>query len=139
MKLAYLDSCICITRYEGIPVYKTIIDQKLHDLAEEGWMSCISGVVLLEALLKPLKNSEKELVQKYRDLFKTTRMLKNYSNVFKDALQIAQTENLNVVDSIHVAIAKHYGCQFFVSSDPHFRDLKSIPPFWIDLSESFTK
>ena len=139
MKLAYIDSCIWITQIEGLSVHQTIIDRKLSDLAQEGWTSCISEMVLLEALLKPLKNSQAELVQKYRDLFKTTRMLKNYSNVFKDALQIAQTENLNVVDSIHVAIAKHYGCQFFVSSDPHFRDLKIIPPFWVDLSESFTK
>ena len=138
MKLAYLDSCICITRCEGIPVYKTSIDQKLQTLTDEGWSLCISEIVLLETLLKPLKNNQTELVQKYRDLFKTMRMLNNYAEVFQEALQIAQTENFNVIDAIHVALATHYDCHLFVSSDPHFRHLRTMTPAWIDLSQNFT-
>lgn len=37
MKLAYVDSCIWIARIEGLTDYKTIIDDKLQNLAQEGW------------------------------------------------------------------------------------------------------
>lgn len=133
MKLAYIDSCIWIARVEGLVRYKQIIDKKLNDLAEEGWIFCASELVTLEILTKPLKENNDNLAQIYRKLFEKVRILKNYSNIFKDALLISQTENLKGMDSIHVAFADHYKCKRFVSSDPHFADLKIIPALWIDL------
>ena len=54
--------------------------------------------------------------------------------MFEQAIMIAQTENLKAMDAIHIAIAIHHGCQCFVSSDSHFKNLTIIPPVWIDLS-----
>jgi len=91
-------------------------------------------VVLFEVLLKPLKSSQKELVQRYKNLLEKMKKLKSYPNVFKDALQIGHLENLKGFDAIHVAIAKHHRCTLFVSSDPHFRNLRTLTSHWIDLS-----
>jgi predicted nucleic acid-binding protein len=137
MKRAYIDSCIWVLEIEGLPAYQNIVDRELQCLTEDGWKFCTSDVVLFEVLSKPLKNGQKELVQRYKNLFKKMKKFKGYANVFKDALLIAQSENLKAMDTIHVAIAKHYHCQLFVSSDPHFRDLKAITPYWIDLSKNF--
>ncbi len=135
MKLAYIDSCIYISRFEGIPEYKAIIEKKLQQLALAGYISCISELVSLEVFVSPLKKGQTELVLQYRSLFQRTKTLPVYSEVFKDALQIAQSDNLRAIDALHVAMATYHGCQVFVSSDPHFRNLTTVTPHWIDLSQ----
>ena len=132
MKLAYIDSSIHIALFEGIPSYQAALSQQMIQLAQRGWMSCISEVVMLE----PLQNGQDILTQQYRKLFDTLRVFENYPLLFADALRIMQAERLKIIDALHVAIAAHYDCQLFVSSDPHFRSLKTIRPYWIDLSDS---
>ena len=136
MKRAYVDSCIWITRFEGKAVYKHLIHAKLDALAEAEWEFCISEVVSLEVLVKPLRLGALEEAQKIRVFLQTMRQFKNYAGVFADALRIAQSENLKAMDAIHVALAQQHQCELFVSSDPHFRSLKTIRPYWIDLSDS---
>ena len=133
MKLAYVDSCIWIVLMEGSPKHQQIVDQKLHDLAGEGWIFCISEAVILEILAKPLKQDKDNLIQLYRETFNKVRILKNYPHVFNHALSIAQTENLKGMDAIHVAFADHYNCDGFVSSDSHFMNLKIVQPLLINL------
>jgi predicted nucleic acid-binding protein len=136
MKLAYIDSCVWIARVEGLPEYQKVIDADLQALAEDGWRFCTSDVVMLEVLVKPLKENQDQLVQIYRNVIQKLKALKNYSAVFKNALALTKSENLKGMDAIHVAIAEHHNCQLFVTSDPHFRNLKIIPPKLIDLSAS---
>ena len=136
MKLAYIDSSIYIALFEGMQSYKATLSQQMIQLAQSGWMSCISEVVMLETLAKPLQNDQSVLTQQYRKLFDTLRIFENYPLLFTDALRIMQVERLKIIDALHVAIAVHYDCQLFVSSDPHFRSLKTIRPYWIDLSDS---
>lgn len=135
MKLAYIDSCIYIARVEGISAYKTVITEHLQKLAQDGWVTCISKLVELEILFKPFKDEQHLLIQQYRQLFDALNVVNNYPELFEDAQQIIQRETLRVIDALHVAIARHHNCLLFVSSDPHFRDLTTITPYWIDLSQ----
>jgi predicted nucleic acid-binding protein len=139
MKLAYIDSCVWIARVEGLPEYRDAIDTNLRNLAEDGWTFCISDVVALEILAKPLKENRDELVNIYRNLLQKMRTVKNFSSVFKSALLLTKSENLKGMDAIHVAIAEHNNCQIFVTNDPHFRNLKVITPKLIDLSKSLAR
>lgn len=59
MKLAYVDSSVWITRFEGLKEYRPIIDAKLTELAQDGWSFVVSEAVALEVLIKPYKNEEK--------------------------------------------------------------------------------
>jgi len=136
VKLAYIDSCVWIARVEGLSEYKNIIDANLQTLAEEGWMFCTSDAVALEVLTKPLKENQDNLAQIYRGLFQKMRTIKIFPAVFKNALLLTTAENLKGMDAIHVAIAEHNNCQLFVTSDPHFRNLKAIIPKLIDLSKN---
>ena len=136
MKLAYIDSCIYIARFEGIPSYQKVITEHLFALAQDGWIACISELVMLETLCKPLKTGQHALIEQYRHLFDALNLLKNYPDLFEDAQRIMQNEGLNVIDALHVSIAFHDHCQLFVTSDPHFRSLKTIRPYWIDLSDT---
>ena len=137
MKRAYVDSCIWITRFEGKSAYKNVIEEHLMRLAADGWEFCASDAVFLEALVKPLQEQHAEEAQKIRAFLETLHRLKTHVGIFIDAaLRIAQRERLKAIDAIHIAFAQHHQCELFVSSDPHFRSLKTLRPYWIDLSGS---
>ena len=134
MKLAYVDSCIWITMIEGLNEYRQIIDSKMRALSEDGWIFCVSDIVYYEVLLKPAKNNQVKLMKIYRSIFDKLKIVKNYSDLFKDALLLGQSEDLKGIDLLHVAIARHSNCQRFITTDPHFTQLKSIEPVFIDLA-----
>ncbi len=133
MNLAYVDSSVWIARIEGLPNYRKNVNSCLQELMNAGWLLCASDAVLLEVLPKPHKDNNERLVRIYDSLFEQTKILKSFPNVFKDALKISQSENLKAMDSVHLAIAKHHACERFVSTDPHFKNLKSVLSIWIDL------
>jgi predicted nucleic acid-binding protein len=133
MKLAYLDSSVWIARVEGLPEYRTILDNVLSELLQDGWQFCVSDIVLLEVLAKPYKQSHAELVSIYHRIFEKTRRLKIPADLFSNALLVVQAEQLNAMDALHIALALHHRCQRVVSTDKHFRGLKAISTVWIDL------
>lgn len=133
MKLAYTDSSVWITRIEGLPEYRKVIGNALAMLENSGYSLCISEAVLLEVLVKPYRENNNEIIRIYRRLFEQLRLLDNFPDIFKDALTASQTEKLKGMDALHVAFALRYKCRCFVSTDPHFRNLKTVTPIWIDL------
>lgn len=135
MKLAYIDSCVWISWIEGSSEYKKTVSRALRELAKETWTYCISDAIILEVLANPLRNQHAALVNAYRRLFEHCRNLKTPTTVFRDALSIASAENLKGMDAVHVGIAKHQGCQRFVSTDSHFAHLRVLTPYWIQLNK----
>ena len=75
MKLAYIDSPVWITRFEGFQVYKEAINAQLNQLAEEGWSFCVSEVVLLEVMAKPYQQNNTMIIDAYNDVFAQTILL----------------------------------------------------------------
>jgi len=134
MPKAYVDSSVWITRFEGIPVYYQKVKDTLLNFENEGWYFCYSDLVLLEVLLKPFKENQEFLLESYKRAFETSLFLPNYDELLKQALLIAKSDNLKSIDAIHVAFAVEYNCELFVTTDPHFRTLQSLPLHIIDLS-----
>lgn len=133
MKLAYVDACVWITLVEGLDRYRPPIRAALASLAEDGWELCASDAVRLEVLIRPLRLKQDRLIDLYRGLLDTSRILSIPSTVFADALNVAHVEALKAMDAVHVAIAKHHGCERFVTTDPHFNALQTLEPVWIAL------
>ncbi len=136
MKLAYIDSCVWIACIEGLTGYKTIINDRLERLRSDGFIFCASDAVILETMAKPYKAENIMLINVYEELFKKTKILKIFPDVFKNALKAAHAENLKSMDAVHAAIAIRHKCKYFVSTDPHFRNLSNIQFFWINLNET---
>ncbi|HLC15406.1 MAG TPA: PIN domain-containing protein [Thermodesulfovibrionia bacterium] len=134
MKLAYIDSCVWITRIEGLSAYRKIINANLKKLKLDGWILCASDAVVLEVLQKPYKDNNQVIISIYNKLFNQTKMLKIFKDIFKNALTVANTENLKAMDAVHVSIAIKSGCEYFVSTAPNLRSLKAIPSMWINLN-----
>ena len=128
MRLADVDSCIWITLIEGLDTYRTPIREALAALARDGWELCTSDAVYLEVLIRPLRSKDDTLAGIYRALLAANRGLAITPSVFGDALALAVCDGLKAMDAVHVAIAKHHGCERFVITDPHFRSMTTIAP-----------
>lgn len=134
MKLAYVDSSVWITRFEGLKHYRPVIDEKLEKLALDGWSFVVSEAVALEVLIKPYRNNDISVLHAYRNVFaQCGGVLPSYPEVFSEALDISRLENLKSMDAVHVALALHHQCQCIISADKHFKDLKILPAVWIEL------
>jgi len=136
MRLADVDSCIWITLIEGLDTYRTPIREALAALARDGWELCTSDAVYLEVLIRPLRSKDDTLAGIYRALLAANRGLAITPSVFGDALALAVCDGLKAMDAVHVAIAKHHGCERFVTTDPHFRSMTMIAPELIGLPSS---
>ncbi len=133
---AYVDTSIWIAYVEGLPPYQAMIEMQLEKLRQDGWDFCISQAVMMEILYKPYRENDHALVSVYHNLFAKTKLLPNFLNLLEDGLKIIQFEKLKALDAIHVAFAAKYKCELFVTTDPDFRPLKSLPLYWIDLSQA---
>lgn len=136
MKLAYVDACVWISLVEGLTTYQPKIRAALKNLASDNWVLCTSDAVRLEVLIGPLRKKQAPLAMAYRAILETTPALKTPKSVFTDALSIAESERLKAMDAVHIAIANHYGCGRFVTTDPHFISLSLLTPLWIDLAST---
>ncbi len=134
--LAYVDASVWIARTEGRPEFRNIIKSQLRELKQEGWRFCTSKAVMMETYYKPYRDNNQALVAAYTEIFGKTKILPNYSNLFTDALRTMRIETLKAMDSIHVALAAHYHCERFITTDADFRNLLTIPTLVIDLSSA---
>ncbi len=134
MKYAYLDTSIWIIRGEGIPIYRNLIQEELHELKKDGWKFCLSDLIVLEALIKPQRKNQLELILGYKEVFAEAIHIPTFDSVFQNALFYSQQDGLKAFDATHVAFAVHYGCTLFVTTDPDFRTLQSLPLHLIDLN-----
>ncbi len=135
MKRAYLDSSVWIAMAEGIPIYQTAVRNELQLLEEDRWHFCLSDLVILEVKLKPYRQDRHDLIDEYNMLFAKAINFTPFDTVFHDALEHAKKDSLKATDATHAAFAVHYECELFVTTDPDFRTLQSLPLHWIDLSQ----
>ncbi len=133
-KLAYVDTSVWIMRIEGKPPYQSIVEERLQHLEKEGWTFCASELVKMEAFYKPYRSNDTVLIALYDEAFEHTKILKNYPTLLKESLRVMHAERLKTLDALHVSLAAHHGCEQFVTADTDFRNLKTIPVLWIDLS-----
>lgn len=136
MQIAYLDSSVWIVRLEGSPIYRQRVKRELLALEQNGWKFGLSDAVVLETLLKPHHQQQNVLIDYYNQVFQESMFFPIFDDVFKNALEIAQRDNLKAMDAIHVAFAVAYDCQLFITTDPDFRNLTSMPLHLIDLSQA---
>ncbi len=135
MNSAYIESSVWIARAEGLPEYRLLINKHIQQLRNSNWNFSISGAVLLEVLSKPRQKNRQDLIDSYNTFFLHLHHLKTFGDVFDKALRIAQSDQLKGMDAVHVAFAVEYECELFVTTDPHYRTLKSLPLHFIDLSQ----
>ena len=132
--LIYLDASSLIYSVERVEPYRTQLLPMWQE-AQDGKLTIVSSPVLaIEALVKPLRDANKEIETQYRELFRTNavRLLEAPYEVFEDAARLRAQTGLAIPDAIHAATALRAGCALFITNDTDFRNVPGLPVVVLD-------
>ena len=132
--LVYLDASSLIYSVERVEPYRTLL-QPMWQEAQDGNLSIVSSPILLvEVLVKPLRNGDTEIEMQYRELFEANAvtLLDATHAVFEDAARIRATTGLQTSDALHAATAFRADCALFITNDTDFRRVRGLPVVILD-------
>ncbi len=123
--MIYLDS--------GVLIYSTELDgdmgnavrQRLADAADQ--LFCISPLVVMECLVKPLRDKDYRLHDHYQHLFGQFDRVPLGEDVFVRAAQLRADSGTGMPDALHVAAAQRHDCSEMWTTDA--RLAKQYPGF----------
>ena len=127
--LVYLDANGLIYSVERVEPYRTLLEP-LWEAAQDGAVTIVSSpILIIEALVKPLRDGNMEIEMQYRELFQANavRFLDASYPVFEDAARLRATTRLTTPDAIHAATALRADCSLFVTNDTDFRRVQDLP------------
>lgn len=104
----YLDTCVLIYRSEGTPPFQAAARAALETLGP-GDRACISDLVRMECLVKPLRLDDATLRATYQAQFAGIELLPMPSAVFDLAAELRARCSLKTPDALHAACAIHHG------------------------------
>lgn len=116
---AYLDSCCLIYLLEEVPIFSERMRRYLVGCSDA--VLCVSPLVRLEVLVKPLADQDVNLVSDYEDLLREQYWLAIDDRVFGLALQLRARHRIKTPDALHLATALHHGCTEFWTNDERLK------------------
>jgi predicted nucleic acid-binding protein len=116
IRRAYLDTCIMIHLIEDAGWFS---ERTCRFLARNGnTRLCVSPLVHLESIVKPLRDSDSRLVADDEDFLSAQHWLASDDRIFARACRLRADHGLKTPDALHLATALHYACdQFWTNSD----------------------
>lgn len=127
--LVYLDANPIIYSVEKHPVYWPLL-QPVWQAAKGKTIEIVSSdLALMETLVGPLKSGNAALASAYEQLYRQaqTRLLPITHPILRGAAQLRAATKLKTPDALHAATALEAGCALFVTNDPDFRRVASLP------------
>ena len=132
--LIYIDANGLIYSMERVEPYRTLLEPMWQE-AQDGNLTIISSPLLvLESLVKPLRDGNTEIELQYRELFASNavRLLDASYQVFEDAASIRAETGLKTPDALHAATAIRAECTLFITNDNDFRRVRDLPVVVLD-------
>ena len=132
--LIYIDARSLIYSVERVEAYRTLLEPMWQE-AQDGNVRIVSSPLLvLEALVKPLRDGDTGIESQYRELFASNavRLLDASYQVFADAASIRAETGLKTPDAIYAATALLAECTLFVTNDTDFRRVRRLPIVVLD-------
>ncbi len=127
--LIYLDSCMVIYLVEPHIEHAATIRREI--LRRNDVILCISPLVVMEILVRPMRDRNEALVRRYRQYVASQRMLSMPDSVFEIALNLRVSHKLKTPDALYLATAMVQGCSEFWTNDN--RLVTVAPKFAINL------
>lgn len=112
----YLDACVLIYHLEGAPPFRAAARAALGALASSD-AACISDLVRLECLVKPLRLGDLARRAQYEAQFAGFELLTMPPAVFDLAAELRAQSSLKTPDALHAACAIHHGCEEIWTND----------------------
>ncbi len=112
----YLDSCLAIYLVEENQPFLELVQSLYAKTNDANFV--ISDLTTMECLVVPFRNSDSALIAKFHGWFDQVKIVPIVSSVFIDAAHLrASHPGVKTPDAIHLAAAKHFGCDEFWTND----------------------
>lgn len=111
----YLDTCCVIYLIENVPGFSKPMREYLA--CNRDAILCVSPMVRLETLIKPLSEGNHALAKDYEEFLQTQRWLPIGDAEFEMATQLRATHRIKTPDALHLATAYRHGCNEFWTND----------------------
>ena len=132
--LVYLDASGLIYSMERVEPYRTLLEPMWQEAQADNITIVSSPVLVIEALVKPLRDGNAEIESQYRELFASNavRLLDASYQVFEEASRLRAATGLKIPDALHAATALLAGCALFITNDTDFRRVRGLPVVVLD-------
>lgn len=132
--LIYLDANALIYSVERVEPYRTLLDPMWQAAAQGDITVASSGLTVMEALVKPIREGNEEIEAQYREIFEASvfQVLDMPLLAFEQAARIRAGSELKTADALHAAIALHAACDLFVTNDSAFRRVAGLATVVLD-------
>ena len=130
----YLDASGFIYSVERIQPYSDLLEPMWRQ-AQAGQFSIVSSdLVILETLVKPLREGDTIVEMLFRALFdaKEVRLIPTTRPLWEEAARLRAETGLKTPDALHAAAALHAECTLFVTNDNDFRRIESLAVVVLD-------
>ena len=130
----YIDANAIIYSVERIEPYRELLAPMWQEAGAGRFTLASSELVVLETLIKPLRDSNARLEMLFRSVFAATEMelIPATLTVWEDAARIRAATGLKTSDALHAATALSAGCALFVTNDSDFRRVQDLPIVVLD-------
>ena len=115
MRRVYLDACAVIYLLESVEPFSKNARHFLVRNADA--VLCVSPLVRMEVLIKPLRESSIQLVADYEDFLAAQHWLSINDSTFDLALKLRVQHGLKTPDALHLATAIQHSCNEFWTND----------------------
>jgi len=126
----YIDTAVVIYTIEKNSDYWSLL-QPLWLKFQTGEIDIISSeLLLMEVLVRPLRNADNSLIADYEELLLSTEMqlIPISQSLLREAASLrASTANLRTPDAIHVATSFVANCTLFLTNDKRLRNVPNLP------------
>ncbi|MGK7901054.1 MAG: type II toxin-antitoxin system VapC family toxin [Hormoscilla sp.] len=126
----YIDTAVVIYTVENNSDYWSLL-QPLWLKFQTGEIDIISSeLLLMEVLVRPLRNADTSLIADYEELLLSTEMqlIPISQSILREAASLrASIPNLRTPDAIHVATSFLANCTLFLTNDKKLRNVPNLP------------
>ena len=132
--LIYVDSPAIIDSVERVEPYGALLDPLWRQVGSRRRSVVCSELVVLETLVKPMREGNGALVRKLRSVLDSSDvgLVPATRPVWEEAARIRALTGLKTPDALHAATAISVGCDLFITNDSDFRRVDSLPVVILD-------
>ncbi len=133
-KTVGLDTAPLIYFIEENPDYIEAVRLFFEAMDRSDFLVVTSTVTLLEVLVHPLRNNNRELAAEYRDILLNSKLMTlEISNaIAEQAARLRASHNIRTPDALQLSAALNAGATHFFTNDIRLPKIPSIQIFSID-------
>ncbi len=130
----YIDANAIIYSVERIEPYRELLAPMWQEAGAGRFALASSELVVLETLIKPLREGNARLEMLFRSIFAAAEMdlIPATLAIWEDAARIRAATGLKTSDALHAATALQAECTLFVTNDTDFRRVQGLPIVVLD-------